>query len=127
MARFKNSIVWAEIPVSDFDRAKKFYSNLLQEDLFEQQMGPYRMGFLPMEQNEMGVGGAIVQGENYIPSRDGAKVYLNGGDDLTEILNRVENAGGKIIVEKTEIAPDIGYFAMFEDTEGNVVALHSKK
>jgi predicted enzyme related to lactoylglutathione lyase len=71
------------------------------------------------------VGGAIIQGHGYVPSSLGARVYLNGGQNLLNVLNRVEAAGGEIIVNKTKISDEIGYFAVFEDTEGNHVALHS--
>ena len=52
--------------------------------------------------------------------------YLDGGSDLNNILNRIESAGGKIEIPKTQITPEIGYFAVFIDTEGNKVALHSR-
>ena len=40
-------------------------------------------------------------------------------------MNRVEAAGGKIMVPKTQISPDYGYMAVFIDTEGNRIGLHS--
>ncbi len=61
-----------------------------------------KMGFLPME-GESGVGGAICAGENYKPSSDGAKLYLNGGEDLSTQLSRVEAAGGKVICPKQKL------------------------
>ena len=122
----KNAVSWIEIPVSDFDRAKKFYSAIYDFDMPEMQMGPNRMGFLLYDQQGGGIGGAIVQGEGYEPSALGAKVYLNGGNDLNTVLNRVTVAGGKIILPKTEIAPGLGHFAIFEDVEGNQVSLHSQ-
>ena len=73
-----------------------------------------------------GIGGAIVYGEGYIPTKDGVKVYLNAGNDLNVVLNRVEKAGGKVALPKTLVAPDLGYFAMLEDTEGNRISLHSR-
>ena len=51
-------------------------------------------------------------------------VYLNGGDDLNIPLGRVEAAGGKIIMPKTDIQEN-GFIAQFIDTEGNRVAFHS--
>ena len=56
----------------------------------------------------------------------GSLVYLNGNDDLSVMLGRVESAGGKILRGKTQISPDIGYMAVFEDSEGNRIALHSQ-
>ncbi|WP_318348219.1 VOC family protein [Aquipluma nitroreducens] len=95
--------------------------------MYDQIMGAHRMGFLPMERNQEGVGGAIVQGNGYTPTSLGAKVYLNGGKDLLTVLNRVNGAGGEIITPKTKITDEIGYFASFEDTEGNHIYLHSKE
>ncbi len=123
----KNAIVWAEIPVLNFDRAKEFYSRIFDFEMTEMEMNTFRMGFFPMEQEEDGVGGAIVQGEGYIPSALGSKIYLNGGEDLTNVLDRIFVAGGKVILPKTQITEEIGYFAIFEDTEGNHVCLHSRK
>jgi hypothetical protein len=54
-------------------------------------------------------------------------VYLNAGEDVNESLERVEPAGGKIVVPKTKITDEYGYFALFQDTEGNLVGLHSMK
>lgn len=123
----KHAINWFEIPAVDFDRALKFYGQLFGSDLFVQEMQGFKMGFFPMEQERGNVGGAVCAGPNYTPSMDGTLVYLNGGEDLTEMLNRVEPAGGKVLVPKTEITPEYGYFAMFMDTEGNKVGLHSEK
>ncbi len=123
----KHAVVWAEIPVLNFDRAKFFYSEILDHELYVDTIGNDRMGFFPMDSSSRGVGGAIVEGEGYIPSKKGSRIYLNGGDDLNKILERVEPAGGKVIQEKTLIMSDIGYYAVFEDTEGNYVCLHSKK
>jgi hypothetical protein len=119
-----NAINWFEIPVKNFERAKVFYGKILGNQLSEMEMGSFKMGFFPYDQTN-GVGGAIVQGEGYEPTTNGARIYLNGGDDLTVVLNRVETAGGKIILPKTEITPEFGYYATFEDTEGNHISLHS--
>jgi len=125
MEKMANSINWVEIPVLNFERAKEFYSRLYDFEMFENTMGSLRVGYLPMDQDSQGIGGAIVQGNGYVPSSLGAKVYLNGGKDLLTVLNRVNAAGGEIVVPKTKISDEIGYFAIFEDTEGNHIALHS--
>ncbi|MDZ4795419.1 MAG: VOC family protein [Bacteroidota bacterium] len=123
----KNAINWVEIPVSDFGRAKKFYSIIYDYEMPEMMMGAQQMGFLLFDQPAGGIGGAIVKGEGYVPSNQGAKIYLNAGTDLNVVLNRVENAGGKVVMPKTQITPDLGHFAIFEDTEGNLISLHSAK
>lgn len=127
MEMFQHAIKWAEIPVADFDRAKKFYSSIYDYEMPETMMGPHRMGFLLHDQQGLGIGAAIVQGEDYTPSNKGVKVYLNGGSDLNIVINRVEKAGGKIISPKMQITPELGCFASFEDSEGNHIYLHSMK
>jgi len=125
MEMMKNAINWVEIPVTDFDRAKIFYSKIYDFEMPEMQMGPNKMGILLYDQPNGGIGGAIVQGQDYNPTGDGIKVYLNGGRDLNTILNRVEKAGGKVIMKKLLITPELGFFASFQDTEGNIISLHS--
>ncbi len=127
MEKMTNSVNWVEIPVLNFERAKEFYSRIYNYEMNEETMGHLRMGFLPMERESQGVGGAIVQGSGYTPSSLGSKVYLNGGKDLLTVLNRVEGAGGDVLIHKTKITDEIGYFAAFEDTEGNHIYLHSKE
>jgi predicted enzyme related to lactoylglutathione lyase len=123
-----HAINWFEIPVSDFDRAKKFYETLFNFQMPENQMGPARMGFLLYDFQNGGRGGAIVHNpEFYQPNSNGTLVYLNCEPDLSGVLNKVSGAGGKILVEKKAVAPEqqLGYWALIEDTEGNRVALHS--
>ena len=127
MEKLDNAINWIEIPVENFDRAKKFYAAIYDYEMPETNVGPTRMGFLPYEQKEGRVGGAICQGPGYQPSQQGSLPYLNGGADLETVLNRVPKAGGKILIPKTFIGESIGYFAQFLDTEGNRIALHSRK
>jgi predicted enzyme related to lactoylglutathione lyase len=117
-----HAINWFEIPVADMQRAAKFYGAIFDTSL---DVGPagegYEMAMFPAQE---GVGGALMWGESYAPSRDGALVYLNGNPDLSAALGRVEAAGGKILVPKTNIGQH-GFYAVFLDTEGNRVALHS--
>jgi predicted enzyme related to lactoylglutathione lyase len=121
-----NVINWFEIPAKNFDKACDFYSNVLNGDIHKID-GPNgtKMGFLPGSMADS-VGGAVVQAEGYEPSAKGSIVYLNGGDDLSEPLSRVEKAGGKIVMPKTSIGEN-GFMAHFIDSEGNRVALHSMK
>jgi predicted enzyme related to lactoylglutathione lyase len=125
MEKMTNSVNWVEIPVLNFDRAKRFYSKIYEYEMYEETIAGCRMGFLPMDRESQGVGGAIIQGQGYVPSSLGSRVYLNGGQNLLTVLSRIEGAGGEIVVNKTKISDEIGYFAVFEDTEGNHVALHS--
>jgi len=121
-----NVINWFEIPARNFDRACAFYSAVLNGDIQKMEMpGDFKMGFLPGTNPEV-AGGAVVQAKGYEPSDKGTVVYLNGGDDLSVPLGRVEAAGGKIIMPKTSIGEN-GFMAHFLDTEGNHLAFHSMK
>jgi len=121
-----HAVNWFEIPVVDFDRAKKFYETIFNYQMPENHMGPARMGFLLYDFQNGGRGGAIVHNpEFYQPSANGTLVYLNCDPDLSRVLEKVSDAGGKIVMEKREVAPGLGYWALINDTEGNRVALHS--
>jgi predicted enzyme related to lactoylglutathione lyase len=125
MEMLKNSINWFEIPVADFERARDFYSAIYDFDMPTADMGPNKLGFFLVERG--GIGGAIAMGPGYVPTKQGTLVYLNGGEDLSVVLDRVPGAGGRIEMPKTQITPDLGFMAIIEDTEGNRVALHSMK
>lgn len=122
-----NSLNWFEIPATDFDRAKKFYNEILGLPLFDSPNPTMKYAFLPADQQKGGVGGAIACGENFVPAMTGTTVYLNGGDDLSTPLSRIEKAGGKVILPKTEIGGGMGFMALFIDTEGNKIGFHSMK
>ena len=122
----KNAINWFEIPAKDFERAKSFYEVIFDaklETMSMEEMG-MTMAFFPADW-ENSVGGGIAFGPGYEPSDKGTIVYLNGGEDLSTPLARVESAGGKIILPKTSLGPN-GFMAQFIDTEGNRVAFHSR-
>jgi len=124
MQELKSAINWFEIPATNFERAVRFYSKIYAFDMPTRDMGHINMGFFQHEPGA-GTGGAVVCGDGCIPSQSGSKLYLNGGSDLNTVLNRVEDAGGTVVVGKKEISPEIGYFAIFVDTEGNRIYLHS--
>ena len=121
-----NVINWFEIPAKNFEKACDFYGKVLNGDIHKiDTPNGGKMGFFPGNMNE-GVGGAIVSGQGYEPSSKGSVVYLNGGEDLSVPLARVEKAGGKILMPKTSIGEN-GFMAHFSDPEGNRVAFHSMK
>ena len=120
-----NSINWFEIPVKNFNRAKSFYELLLGDAIQEMPHPSLKYGILPGDMMN-GVTGAIVEGEGFEPSMAGSLIYLNGGEDLSIALSKVEAAGGKILMPKTSIGGN-GFMAHLVDTEGNRIALHSMK
>jgi predicted enzyme related to lactoylglutathione lyase len=122
----KNAISWFEIGTTDLERATKFYETIFGVTLNPLDMDNIKMRMFPID-DMMGVGGALVySGGFHKPSAtDGPLIYLNGNPDVQKVLDKVEAAGGKIMVPKTEISPEYGYMAVFIDTEGNRIGLHS--
>lgn len=121
----KNAINWFEIPVKDYQRAKKFYETVFNYEMPEMTVGNATMAILPHDQEGGGVGGAIIKDNDYIPSDKGVRIYFVATEPIEILLERVATGGGKIILNKTLITEEIGYFAQFQDTEGNVLSFHS--
>src|SRR5947207_15699232 len=123
----KNALSWFEIPSTDIARAQKFYETIFGITLNPLDVANIKMRMFPLDDMMNEVGGAIVyNAEFYKPSAtEGPLIYLNGNPDVQNILDKIEDAGGKILVPKTEISPDYGHMAVFLDTEGNRIALHS--
>ncbi|MEO8147663.1 MAG: VOC family protein [Bacteroidia bacterium] len=122
-----NSLNWFEVPALDIDRAKKFYETIfdIKLDSMQDMMGMKMVGF-PGEQGSGKANGALVQSDQHKPSMDGCVVYLNANPAIQPVIDRIEKAGGKVVMPKMEISPEIGCMAFFIDTEGNKMALHAQ-
>jgi len=123
----KNAISWFEIPSTDLLRAQKFYETTFGITFNSLDVANIKMRMFPLDDMMNGVGGAIVYNAEFYKSSatDGPLIYLNGNPDVQIILDKIEAAGGKIVVPKTQISPEYGHMAVFLDTEGNRIALHS--
>ena len=121
---FKNAINWFEIPTGDLDRAAKFYETIFDCKLIPIDLeNGLRMRMFPVDNGT--TGGALCHHPKfYTPTEAGALLYLNANPDVQIVLDRIEQAGGKVVMSKTEISPDFGFMALFIDTEGNRVGLH---
>lgn len=124
MSKFENNAVtWFEIPVSDMDRARGFYENVLASKLI-----PYPGGepcfIFPTQQN--GVAGCIVQRAEMKPAAEGTIIFLNADGKLNAAVERAKSTGSKVLVPRTEIPGGFGFFACITDSEGNHVGLHSR-
>jgi predicted enzyme related to lactoylglutathione lyase len=112
-------ISWVEIPTSDFERAVRFYSEVLKINLTAEDFGTEKMACFPSGE------GAIIYTPGYSPSSQGVMVSLNVPDDLEATLERITTNGGKILTPKTKIEVEgRGYFAVFSDCEGNRFGLY---
>lgn len=122
-----NAISWFEIPATDLDRAVAFYEAVFKTKLIAMDFPNIKMRMFPLDDPAKGIGGAICDsGGFHIPSSsEGVLIYLNANPDVQQILDRVEEAGGKVAVPKTEISKEYGFMAVIIDTEGNRIGLHS--
>lgn len=121
-----NPVGWFEIPATDINRAKTFYEKVFGFTMEITEMGGAKMAWFPNAGEAYGAMGSLIEYEAYVPSHHGSLVYISAKEDLQQELDSVEDAGGKILQAKTQISPQHGYMALFEDSEGNRVALHSR-
>lgn len=124
MSSDTNAINWFEIPAKDIARAKKFYESIFEIKMEDMEMPGMKYAMFPFDPTKGKISGGLAQSQMHIPSMTGSIIYLNANPDLQNVLNRVEKAGGKIIMPKTSIGQN-GFMAFFTDTEGNNMALHS--
>lgn len=113
-----NVVSWFDIPVNDMARAVRFYEQLTEKKL---KRMPVQDG---KETALLGEEGCLFHAPEDRPSHFGSRVYLNAEPSINEALKRVEAAGGRTLVPRTPTGGH-GYFAYFEDSEGNRVGLHA--
>lgn len=118
----KDYVSWFEIPAIDFQQAVEFYQYVFGITMQQNITEANAMAYFP---TNTGIGGAVVAGSGYVPSDSGSLIYLNGGNNLSLVLDKIVPAGGRIIMPKTLISEESGYFAVFIDSQGNKLALHS--
>ena len=122
-----DTLCWTDIPVTNLDRAIKFYSAILGKEVRRMSEPGFEYGLLPHEeQNASGclcVGGDSVGNKNE-PSETGPLIYLSVEGRLNEAVEAAKGNGGKVLNEKQQIGPH-GVRAIIIDSEGNRIALHS--
>lgn len=110
-----------EIPVTDMNRAKRFYEALFGHELILETIDNTEMALFPDAENGT-ITGALAKGESYEPGKQGIRLYFSV-ENIDVVLNKVEALGEQIHYPKTAIG-ELGYVAEFIDTEGNIIALH---
>ena len=121
-----NIVNWFEIYVADMERAKTFYQSVFGVELMQlPSPDGGEMWAFPMEEGAAGSAGALVKHPDGTPGMGGTMVYLSC-DDVANEAAKVSESGGTLMMEKTGIG-EFGFIAMFEDTEGNAVGMHSNK
>jgi uncharacterized protein len=123
-----SAISWFQIPATDITRAKQFYETVCGIQLEQLLASPgMEMWGFPADWEKGEISGALVCGEGAVPSATGTAVFLTADPDLQVMLDKVEPAGGRILMPKTAIEMEgAGSFAMIADTEGNTVGLYSR-
>ena len=126
----RNPVGWFEIYVEDMPRAKRFYEAVLGLPLQplpspEGTNADLEMYAFPMQQDAAGAAGALVRMPDYLPGAGGTIVYF-ACEDCTVQERRCAAHGGQVIKEKFSIQP-YGFVALIQDTEGNMVGMHSMR
>ena len=132
-----NVVVWVDIPVKDMQRARRFYEQLLGNPIEEipgsegssALLMPLGTGSetdasadLSMAGSPMGFEGAAVR-MTEPSSTHGPIVYLSAKGDMDGMLERAEQAGGRIHAPKQDFGQMGGWLALIIDTEGNLIGL----
>lgn len=119
-----NALTWFEIPTQDLDRAVRFYETVLGIQLKREVFGGVPHAIFPAGQGD--ASGALIQDAHRKPSSEGTLIYLDVAGKLDGCVERLRGAGGTLLMPRTDIG-DPGFIAVFRDTEGNSVALHSPR
>ena len=119
----RDAIHWFEIPVTDIDRAQRFYETLFARSMRREQMGPQTLAVF---EYDGGIGGALLKSDTMTrPGTEGTLVYLNAKPSLDAVLSRARELGATVLQDKLELPRDIGFIAQIVDSEGNRIGLHS--
>ena len=119
-----NALTWFEIPTQDLDRAVRFYETVLGVHLKREVFGGVPHAIFPAGDSD--ASGALIQDGRRQPSAEGTLIYLDAAGKLDDCVERLRGAGGTLMLPKTDIG-DPGFIAVFRDSEGNSVALHSPR
>ncbi|MBY0392582.1 MAG: VOC family protein [Novosphingobium sp.] len=116
-----NPVVHFEIPVTDLDRAVRFYEAVFEMKLARQDVDGYAMAFFPRADGKPGASGALAKGDVYVPTKSGAILYFDV-PSIDPVLARAAASSGKVLYPKKDIG-EAGFVAEIEDSEGNRIAL----
>jgi len=122
-----DKVVHFEIPVDDRARAKEFYASVFDWDVEDQDMGGgsvyTTVGTVEVDEKMTPKEPGAINGGLMDRTKDTpAPVVTIGVDAIDDSLKKVEASGGSTITPRTPI-PNMGAFAYFKDSEGNVVGL----
>jgi uncharacterized protein len=116
-----NPVAYFEIPVTDLQRAVRFYSAVFEYSLDLQTIDGYEMALFPFADGAPGASGALAKGDVYVPAKTGPIVYFRVSS-IDQTIARATSIGAKALFNKKSIG-EAGFVAEIEDSEGNRVAL----
>src|SRR5437588_4810588 len=122
-----DTLCWTDIPVTNLDRAIKFYSAVLGKEVRKLSDGRMDYGLLPHE--EQNASGCLCLrsdsgGIDNSPSANGPLIYLLVEGRLDKAVEAARGCGGKILRARQQIG-EHGFRAVIIDSEGNRIALHT--
>jgi len=121
-----NMVGWFEIPVTDMEKAKKFYEEVLDIYSQVQDFHVTEMGGFPFLETKPGAAGFLIKNEAYQASEEKGALIYSSSTDISTQLKKVLKAGRKVLQAKTLIAEDTGFMGLFVDSERNRIALHAR-
>ena len=109
-------ITHIDIPVTDFEKAKAFYSRLFGWEIAEV---PGFEGY-PMWQapNKISGGGLAPREDGFTQPRSYVEV-----DSIDDTVAAARDAGAAVLMEKSEISPT-SWWAVIADPDGNAIGLY---
>ena len=107
-----NPIVHIEIPVTNIEKAKEFYSKVFGWTIKE------KLGFTLFDTGTSPPGSF----SKVDKVKTGGCLFYIAVEDIEKKLKEIEKAGGKVVRKKREISQE-GRDALFEDVFGNVMYL----
>lgn len=116
--------IWIEIPASDIERAARFYGAVFDTSL-DISSDEVRRTATITNTEATGVGASLTETAGFEPGEQGPLVYFLAEGAIEAMLERVKAAGGQVLIPRTSMGQDAGYFATFKDSEGNVLAFYS--
>ncbi len=122
-----DTLCWTDIPVTNLDRAIKFYSAVLGKEVRRLSEGRMEYGLMPHEEQNAS-GCLVVRGDSggvdNRPSANGPLIYLSVEGRLDEAVETARKNGGKVLRARQKIG-EHGFRAVIIDSEGNRIALHT--
>jgi predicted enzyme related to lactoylglutathione lyase len=119
-----NTIVWADIPVADMDRARAFYAAVLEGEVPLMDGANGDVALLPGDPTSGEVSGDLVRGENQKPGANGVTIYLDSKGDPEGMIERAVAAGGAVLMPVASMGDMVGSIGIFQDSEGNRIGVH---